>query len=200
MWNDRDCATQNYFICERPLGGASQNIQALEGCNGTIYLSPEKTKATLSSPGYPRFYLDNLDCINFIVAPDEYQISVEFESFVLEQELQCEYDFLKLVELDYEASKLINSTQQGAFEKFVEVFINKKPQSTVIYEPLNTIKMLVPSSSRNPISKKICGDWTNKLKLLRIRTNSNLLAIHFSSDYSHGFNGFKAKISLEKSE
>lgn len=48
--------------------------------------------------------------------------------------------------------------------------------------------------------RKICGDWSSKLKLLRYESKGSLLGLQFTSDYSHHFGGFKAKISIKKGE
>lgn len=48
--------------------------------------------------------------------------------------------------------------------------------------------------------KKICGDWTKKLKLLRYTTasKSTQVILKFESDFSHHFPGFKVKVTVEK--
>lgn len=46
-------------------------------------------------------------------------------------------------------------------------------------------------------SRKICGDWNAKLKLLRYETQGTILGIHFVSDYSHHFSGYKARVNME---
>lgn len=50
------------------------------------------------------------------------------------------------------------------------------------------------------IPKRICGDWSSKLKLLRYTSGSSLVGLHFVSDYSHHFGGYKAKAFMENSE
>lgn len=42
-----------------------------------------------------------------------------------------------------------------------------------------------------------CGDKTDVLKLTRFVTKKPKLRIHFVSDYSHSFSGFKARVSAE---
>lgn len=48
--------------------------------------------------------------------------------------------------------------------------------------------------------RKICGDWTKKLKLLRYTTasKSTQVVLKFESDFSHHFPGFKVKVTVEK--
>ena len=45
--------------------------------------------------------------------------------------------------------------------------------------------------------RRLCGDWSSKLKLLRHVTITPALALHFVSDYSHHYGGYKAKVSME---
>lgn len=46
-------------------------------------------------------------------------------------------------------------------------------------------------------SSKYCGDKSDVLKLTRFVTKKTKLRIHFVSDYSHSFSGFKARVSAE---
>lgn len=50
---------------------------------------------------------------------------------------------------------------------------------------------------KGKMSRKMCGDWNAKLKLLRYVTQGTVLGIHFVSDYSHHFSGYKARITME---
>lgn len=45
--------------------------------------------------------------------------------------------------------------------------------------------------------RKLCGDWSSKLKLLRYVSKGSKLKLKFSSDYSHHYGGYKARISME---
>lgn len=45
---------------------------------------------------------------------------------------------------------------------------------------------------------KYCGDKSDVLKLTRFVTKKQKLRIHFVSDYSHSFGGFKARVSAEQ--
>lgn len=249
MWNDRDCSTGNFFICERPLidGGffdfssnsfvsdflrfsffrLSITIINLEparsfekdDCNKTIYLSQDKTRTTLSSPGFPRFYSDNLNCVSLVLAPAGYRILIEFEELSIEHEPQCSYDYLEMFEPTssdlqskngtarhnhgkrvkknqlLDTSKSYPSVHQIELKKFM-----KKSQPKMILQPSNaTYNIFAPPPGKSDhMPRKVCGDWSSKLKLLRHRTASNLLGVRFSSDYSHHTSGFKAKVSLEK--
>lgn len=47
------------------------------------------------------------------------------------------------------------------------------------------------------VERRICGDWTEKLKLLRHVTSAPNLQLRFVSDYSHNFGGYKARASME---
>lgn len=51
------------------------------------------------------------------------------------------------------------------------------------------------NNSRN--TKRLCGDWSSKLKLLRYVSDGSKLKLRFSSDYSHHYGGFKVRVSTE---
>lgn len=188
-------------------------------------------KVTLTSPGFPRFYPDNVNCVTFIVAPSGYRILIEFEELVLEQEPQCTYDYLEMFEpmtnknssrfarhnrgtnkrsqqnTFYEVINGFPSIHQQQqlreleFQQLLKDYLNQRLEPKAIFQPSNTTYNTLrppPSTISDRMPRKMCGDWSSKLKLLRYRTKSNLLGIRFSSDYSHHFSGFKAKISLEK--
>ncbi|XP_045464827.1 uncharacterized protein LOC123674047 [Harmonia axyridis] len=159
MWNDRDCSTPNYFICEK-----LQNDEPLEDtwpldCNKTITLTRQHPRALVSSPGFPRHYPDNVDCNTYIISPPGYQILLDFEELVLENEPTCSYDYLEILE---------NGIDPQQF-----------------------------SSKNQTVSRRLCGDWSAKLKLLRYISSTSKLILKFSSDYSHHFGGYKARVSME---
>lgn len=41
-----------------------------------------------------------------------------------------------------------------------------------------------------------CGDWENKIKLLRYITQGNSFDMVFITDFSHSFKGFRVELSL----
>lgn len=203
----------------------------VEDCNKTIYLTRDKTKATLSSPGFPRFYANNMNCLTFIVAPTGYRVLIEFEELVVEHEPLCTYDFLEMFEptmkqatknrtsrhnrglqkknMQNAVYEVINSfpsihkqqqIQQLEFQQLLKDYVHQPLQPKNIFQPSNALFNLFrpPPSTSDRMPRIICGDWSSKLKLLRYQTASNLLGVRFSSDYSHNFSGFKAKISMEK--
>lgn len=55
-------------------------------CNITIKLTSEMRFASVSSPGFPQPYPDNQDCNTNVEVPRGYQIEVEFEELMLENE------------------------------------------------------------------------------------------------------------------
>lgn len=176
-------------------------------------------KISITSPGYPRFYPDNVNCFTFIAAPNGYRILIEYEELVVEHEPQCAYDFVEMFEPNivtngtnvrlprHTTDEKINdfpSVQQQQlleFQHFMRDYEHQQIQYRNIFQPSNsTYNTLVPppSTLNDRMPRKACGDWSSKLKLLRHSTKNNLFGIRFSSDYSHHFSGFKAKISLEK--
>ncbi|KFB42558.1 AGAP000443-PA-like protein [Anopheles sinensis] len=60
-----------------------------------------------------------------------------------------------------------------------------------------TSSLPLPELSLGSVPRKICGDWSTKLKLLRYVTNGPTLGLRFVSDYSNSYGGYKAKISME---
>lgn len=195
------------------------NNAELNDCNKTIHLSRDNmSKFSISTPGYPRYYPDNMNCFSFIIAPSGYRILIEFEEFVLEQEPQCAYDFVEMFENVNGTTRQAKQISQGRinglssgvqqqqqfneFQQLLHEYEHLKLQAKNIFQPSNsTYNIFIPPPNilddRVP-RKIICGDWSSKLKLLRHTTQNNFLGLRFTSDYSHHFGGFKAKISLEK--
>ncbi|XP_031348289.1 uncharacterized protein LOC116174493 [Photinus pyralis] len=67
------------------------------------------------------------------------------------------------------------------------------------YDYLEILENLANSSTLNSSEsgRRLCGDWSSKLKLLRYVSRGSKLKVRFSSDYSHHFGGFKARVSME---
>lgn len=79
------------------------------------------------------------------------------------------------------------------FENFLNIY--KSHHSYLIQTPemgANFDKSLNGNAPR-----RICGDWNSKVKLLRYRSSGPILGLHFSSDYSHHFGGYKAKVVIK---
>ncbi|KAI5717646.1 hypothetical protein M8J77_009092 [Diaphorina citri] len=51
--------------------------------------------------------------------------------------------------------------------------------------------------TRRDNTRRLCGDWSDKLKLLRYVSKTAQVRLTFISDYSHHYSGFKARISME---
>ncbi|RZF36004.1 hypothetical protein LSTR_LSTR005820, partial [Laodelphax striatellus] len=150
MWNDRDCKTPNHFLCQRFTIEGGGGVDEIDWeCNKTVTLSNEQPRAVVTSPLFPRYYPNNVDCSTTITCPPTHRILIEFDELVLESESLCGYDVLELWE--------------G----------KEKP------------------------SKRLCGDWTDRLKLLRHKSSDSSLRLRFHSDYSHNFGGYKARVSME---
>lgn len=179
-------------------------------------------KTIHSSPHFPRSYPDNMNCITFVIAPNGFRILIEFEELVIEQEPQCSYDFVEIFEpvLDQTITKNLSNERlqnmnlflnkenglnehlESEYRLLMNYYSLQRPQRKFIFHPSNTTYNILkppPSLQKEEfMPRRICGDWSSKLKLLRHQTNKNMMSVRFSSDYSHHFNGFKAKISLEK--
>lgn len=103
---------------------------------------------------------------------------------------------------DYYDSTDSRSHQQFEFQQHFEEYTKQVNENHwTIFQPSNSTYNLFkppPNFGISRIPRKICGDWSSKLKLLRYRTKKSLIGFHFHSDYSHHHGGFKAKISIEK--
>lgn len=53
------------------------------------------------------------------------------------------------------------------------------------------------TTSQQTTPRRFCGDWSEKLKLLRHISRGSHIKLRFVSDYSHHFGGFKARVSME---
>ncbi|XP_021007731.1 tolloid-like protein 2 [Mus caroli] len=61
-------------------------------CGGFI----TKLNGTITSPGWPKEYPTNKNCVWQVVAPVQYRISLQFEAFELEGNDVCKYDFVEV--------------------------------------------------------------------------------------------------------
>ncbi|XP_063382139.1 uncharacterized protein LOC134668629 [Cydia fagiglandana] len=86
-WNDRGCREHNYFVCERP-HNTDPYIATTIQCNETIFLSHLRPHATVSSPGFPRPYPDDVECVSELRAPPAHALVIHFEELLTEHEPQ----------------------------------------------------------------------------------------------------------------
>uniref|UniRef100_A0A182KC98 C-type lectin domain-containing protein n=1 Tax=Anopheles christyi TaxID=43041 RepID=A0A182KC98_9DIPT len=71
---------------------------------------------------------------------------------------------------------------------------------SIVLQPSDTrytSSLPLPELSLGSVPRKICGDWSSKLKLLRYVTAGPSMGVRFVSDYSNNYGGYKAKISME---
>ncbi|XP_020788612.1 dorsal-ventral patterning tolloid-like protein 1 isoform X1 [Boleophthalmus pectinirostris] len=61
-------------------------------CGGLL----SKLNGTISSPGWPKEYPPNKNCVWQVVAPTQYRISMQFEAFELEGNEVCKYDYVEV--------------------------------------------------------------------------------------------------------
>ncbi|XP_068583529.1 dorsal-ventral patterning tolloid-like protein 1 isoform X3 [Cebidichthys violaceus] len=61
-------------------------------CGGLL----SKLNGTISTPGWPKEYPPNKNCVWQVVAPTQYRISMQFEAFELEGNEVCKYDFVEV--------------------------------------------------------------------------------------------------------
>uniref|UniRef100_A0A670Y9X6 Metalloendopeptidase n=1 Tax=Pseudonaja textilis TaxID=8673 RepID=A0A670Y9X6_PSETE len=72
------------------LGPDKKSCEA--ACGGLL----TKLNGTLTSPGWPKEYPPNKNCVWQLVAPTQYRISVKFEFFELEGSEVCKYDYVEI--------------------------------------------------------------------------------------------------------
>ncbi|XP_055384716.1 uncharacterized protein LOC129614250 isoform X2 [Condylostylus longicornis] len=224
MWNDRNCNEKNFLICKTHMSQEDSNLSWTNDCNKTVSLTKEHPRASVWSPEFPKPYPDNANCYTTIIAPASYKIIVEFEELVIENEPSCQYDYLEIIEpshnyLNMQNISKPNTTQRPSYDDFnlkidFEITKNVNHQNILnifsdLYESPSNYLIKTPeypkgytifptkSSNYEYFTKRICGDWSPKLKLLRYISNNSILGLHFVSDYSHHFGGFKAKIFMQ---
>ncbi|XP_053451573.1 LOW QUALITY PROTEIN: tolloid-like protein 1 [Nycticebus coucang] len=61
-------------------------------CGGLL----TKLNGTITTPGWPKEYPPNQNCVWQVVAPTQYRISVKFEFFELEGNEVCKYDYVEI--------------------------------------------------------------------------------------------------------
>lgn len=85
------------------------------------------------------------------------------------------------------------------FEKFLQFYKNAHRKTIVLHTPTKaaTATNIDQFFAAKALPHRICGDWSAKLKLLRYISYGALLGLHFSSDYSHHFSGYKAKVTMK---
>lgn len=133
-------------------------------------LSRQSPRASISSPGFPRHYPDNADCDTTIVAPKGFRVVLDFDELVIENEPRFVATLLWIVV--------------------------GKCSISCSYDYLEIIEETSNGSVANT-SRRICGDWSMKLKLLRYVSHGSRLVLRFSSDYSHHYGGYKARVSMK---
>ncbi|CAH2011472.1 unnamed protein product [Acanthoscelides obtectus] len=81
---------------------------------------------------------------------------------------------------------------------FEELVLEDEPSCSYDYLMILEVRSNDSTSFNESVaSKRLCGDWSSKLKLLRHVSSGSRLRLRFSSDYSHHFGGFKARVSME---
>ncbi|XP_060519804.1 uncharacterized protein LOC132698003 isoform X2 [Cylas formicarius] len=78
---------------------------------------------------------------------------------------------------------------------FEELVIENEPSCS--YDYLEISENSSNASSNQPKIRRLCGDWSTKLKLLRYVSQGSRVRLRFSSDYSHHYGGYKARVSME---
>ncbi|XP_044537617.1 tolloid-like protein 1 [Gracilinanus agilis] len=72
------------------LGPDKRSCEA--ACGGLL----TKLNGTITTPGWPKEYPPNKNCIWQVVAPTQYRISMKFEFFELEGNEVCKYDYVEI--------------------------------------------------------------------------------------------------------
>uniref|UniRef100_A0A3B3WI36 CUB domain-containing protein n=1 Tax=Poecilia mexicana TaxID=48701 RepID=A0A3B3WI36_9TELE len=74
----------------------------VSACGGLL----SKLNGTISTPGWPKEYPPNKNCVWQVVAPTQYRISMQFEAFELEGN-ECAYDHLEAFDGDSDAAAIL---------------------------------------------------------------------------------------------
>uniref|UniRef100_A0A8C9FGP5 Metalloendopeptidase n=1 Tax=Pavo cristatus TaxID=9049 RepID=A0A8C9FGP5_PAVCR len=84
------------------LGPDKKSCEA--ACGGLL----TKLNGTITTPGWPKEYPPNKNCVWQVVAPTQYRISMKFEFFELEgNEVKCAYDHLEVFDGESEKSPIL---------------------------------------------------------------------------------------------
>lgn len=137
-------------------------------------------------------------------------------------EHRCSYDYLEIIDTHYSESNRIyphnsrhsfsrnfnsnssrhdrdyyyhtNNNSVDFFQNFLGIY---KEHTTYLIQTPDMNQIHDVHLTMSTIPRRICGDWNSKIKLLRRVSNGPVLGLHFSSDYSHHFGGYKAKVSIK---
>ncbi|KAG8296092.1 hypothetical protein J6590_065079, partial [Homalodisca vitripennis] len=90
-------------------------------------------------------------------------------------------------------SECLHNTKIQLADRIFGLFVTSTNQ--IVFGPCSydVLELLEPGME----PRRICGDWSDKLKLLRYVTSSPRLVLRFVSDYSHHFGGFKSRVAME---
>ncbi|NP_001084377.1 tolloid-like protein 2 precursor [Xenopus laevis] len=79
-------------VCEPGFELTADKKSCEAACGGFI----TQLNGTITSPGWPKEYPTNKNCVWQVVAPAQYRISLQFEVFELEGNDVCKYDYLEI--------------------------------------------------------------------------------------------------------
>nr|XP_023655191.1 tolloid-like protein 1 [Paramormyrops kingsleyae] len=91
------CSTSNHlwmkFVSDGTVNKAGFAANFLKAaCGGLL----SKLNGTITTPGWPKEYPPNKNCVWQLVAPAQYRISMQFEFFELEGNEVCKYDYVEV--------------------------------------------------------------------------------------------------------
>ena len=73
-----------------------------ELCGGVLH----RSSGVVQTPGYPSLYPNKAKCLWKITSPDGKKVILQFESFDLESQTSCKYDFIDIQEKDSSSSEV----------------------------------------------------------------------------------------------
>uniref|UniRef100_A0A3P9MC72 Metalloendopeptidase n=1 Tax=Oryzias latipes TaxID=8090 RepID=A0A3P9MC72_ORYLA len=79
-------------VCDPGYELAPDKKSCEAACGGLL----SKLNGTISTPGWPKEYPPNKNCVWQVVAPTQYRISMQFEAFELEGNEVCKYDYVEV--------------------------------------------------------------------------------------------------------
>ncbi|CAB3220319.1 unnamed protein product [Arctia plantaginis] len=111
--------------------------------------------------------------------------------------ITCSYDYLEIIEAGVE------NGSEHAQDWLLQEHHDSYSADTEIWEETETQLPESDAISSGWLrdvhatrARRLCGDWSDKLKLLRYQSRGNVLRLRFRADHSRHYAGFRAKITV----
>ncbi|GBP92057.1 hypothetical protein EVAR_67785_1 [Eumeta japonica] len=118
------------------------------------------------------------------------KISNKFKNFTLAKWYDCGYDYLEVLE-GAPGDDDWPEPQPGLHDE-----VSEETETLMAESDSVSAGWVREARAGGRRSRRLCGDWSGKLKLLRYTTRAQHLRLRFVSDHSAHAAGFKVKISV----